>query len=90
MEKFKYGIMVIDPMKPLKNGSYEVVHFVGYWEKPTDEDANRLREELRIDSDIGLRDIADKVIMYPATEDCLKFYNDQAEVDGIFNEPNPN
>jgi hypothetical protein len=92
MKKFTHGIMVIDPLNPVdvNDENVTVVHFVGYWKKPNDADADRVREELRNDPDFELRDIVDRLVMYPATEGCLKYYNDQAEADGIFNEPNLN
>ena len=93
MEKFKYGIMVIDPKKPLPNGDYKVIHFVGYWEElDWDVEAERLREELRTDPDFEYyREIVDRLLFYPATEDCLKFYNDMSGANTIFfDEPNQN
>jgi len=93
MEKFKCGIIVIDPLNPEDMGTENttVIHFVGYWEEPKDWDveADRLREELRTDPDFEYyRDIVDRLMMYPATEDCLKFYNDMGEIDGIFDDKN--
>jgi len=87
MEKFTHGIMVVDPLVKFENGDYEVVHFVGYWEEPADWDieANRVREELRTDPDFNYDDV-DRLIFYPATEGCLKYYNDMGEEDGIFND----
>lgn len=90
MKKFTHGIMVINPNEPLEDDNYNVVHFVGYWQEPTDADADYLREELRNDPEFKLQNIVDELVMYRATEDCLKFYNDQAEADMIFDEPNLN
>jgi hypothetical protein len=86
MEKFKYGIMVIDPLNPedMDSENVTVIHFVGYWDEPQDWDveADRLREELRTDPDFEYyRDIVDRLLMYPATEDCLKYYNDMVDTD---------
>ena len=93
MEKFKYGIMVIDPLNPEDFGREDVtvIHFVGYWEEPEDWDmeADRLREELRTDPEFEqYREIVDRLFMYPATEDCLQHFNDTIEADGIFNDIN--
>lgn len=92
MEKFKYGIMVIDPLNPLDvDDDVTVIHFVGYWEEPKDWDveADRLREELRVDPMFEeYWEIVDRLMMYPATEDCLKYYNDMGEKDGIFEDKN--
>jgi hypothetical protein len=95
MEKFKYGIMVIDPLNPddLGTENVTVIHFVGYWEKlDWDIEAERLREELRTDPDFTdyFKDIADRLKFYPATEDCLKYYNDMDEINKFLDEPNQN
>ena len=91
MEKFKYGIMVVDPKNPENtNENLITIHFAGYWKKPTDADADNLREELRNDLEFELRDAVDRFVMYPATKGCLEFYNAQAEADGIFDNPNLN
>ena len=89
MKKFKCGIMVIDPLNPEDNDdeNVTVIHFVGYWKEPADWDveADRLREELRTDPDFEYyRENVDRLLMYPATEDCLKYYNDMGVKDGIF------
>ena len=86
MKKFTHGIMIIDKSKPLENGDYPVVHFVGYWKEPTNADVNSLREDLRNDPQFKLRDIIDELTFYPATEDCLKFYNDLCEEEGAFDD----
>ena len=92
MEKFKYGIMVIDPLNPIDvDDDATVIHFVGYWEEPLDWDveADRLREELRNDLEFEeYWEIIDRLMFYPATEECLKHFNDMGEEDGIFNDKN--
>ena len=88
MNKFTHGIMVIDPLNTddLDSENVSVVHFVGYWSEPKDWDAeaNRLREELRTDPDEYYRPMIDRLLFYPATADCLKYYNDICEEDGCF------
>ena len=82
--------MVIDPlMKSDDDGNYEIIHFVGYWEAPEDWDveADRLREELRTDPEFNYENI-DTLLMYPATPDCLRYYNEMGEADGIFKDKN--
>ena len=93
MEKFKYGIMVIDPanLEDIGSDDATVIHFVGYWEEPEDWDveADRLREELRNDPEFEeYWEIVDRLLMYPATEECLKHYNDMGEEDGIIDDNN--
>ena len=83
--------MVIDPAIVDENGDYEIIHFVGYWEEPKDWDveADRLREELRTDPDFDYEESIDRLLMYPASVDCLEYYNDMGEADGIFDENFP-
>ena len=93
MEKFTHGIMVIDPLNPEDFGgeNLTVIHFVGYWSEPADWDAEaeRLREELRNDPDFEYyREIVDRLIMYPATEGCLKYYNNMTGADEVFDDKN--
>ena len=78
--------MIINPNKPLENGNYEVVHFVGYWIEPTDVDVDSLRNELRTDPEFELQEIVDELEFLPATEGCLKYYNDQVEADNVFDD----
>jgi hypothetical protein len=91
MKKFKYGIMVVDPLNPEDVGTetVTVVHFVGYWEEPAswDIEADRLREELRTDPDFEYyRKMIDRLVFYPATEDCLKYYNEMVDDKKVWNE----
>lgn len=82
--------MVIDPNEVIgDDDSYTIIHFVGYWEKPTDADADHIKEELRNDPEFGIGDKVDELRFYPATPGCLKHYNDQGEADGIFEKEFP-
>jgi hypothetical protein len=89
MEKFKYGIMVINPNEPLENGDYEVLHFVGYWEKPGVYDFEHITEEIRTDPEFGLVEIADQLVCVPATQDCVDYYNEVCKTDGAFDIDEP-
>lgn len=86
MKRFTHGIMVINPNDLSDEDNYEVIHFAGYWEEPTDDDANALREELRNDPQFNFRDIVDKLRFLPATKDCIKYFNDMIEEDKLKNE----
>lgn len=66
----KYGLMVIDPSQ--EGEMLDILHFVGYWEQPTQQDADMLREELKTDESFGLTEMADKVIIIPAPDDIVK------------------
>ena len=47
MRKFTHGIMVLNVKRTTENGDYPVVHFVGYWEEPTKEDIEHIKNELK-------------------------------------------
>lgn len=66
MEKFKYGLMVIDPTQD--GDMMDIIHFVGYWEKPTINDAKSLMEELKTDNTFGLTEIAHRLDILPAPD----------------------
>lgn len=69
----KYGLMVIDGRQE-DDEAVDVIHFVGYAEKPNKVDADNLREELRTDSEFGLTEIADHLVILPATKKVLDYY----------------
>ena len=76
MEKFTHGIIVVNPSMANEDGDVPVVHFVGYWNEPTEDDIDSLQHELETDEEFGLTDIANDLIYLPATEDILNYYND--------------
>ena len=77
MKEFTHGLMVIVPP------NLNVVHFVGFWEEPTVRDAMNLREELTNDPEFGLQDVIDKLVILPATDEVLKYYNDEIKENSI-------
>lgn len=73
LRDIKYGLMVIDPETlDESTDTLEIVHFVGYWNEPTLDDANSLREELRTDEEFGLTEIADRLEIYPAPDEVVE------------------
>ena len=62
----KYGLMVIDPTQ--EGEMMDIIHFVGYWEEPSKEDADQLREELMTDEEFGLTEIAHRLDILPAPD----------------------
>ena len=66
VKDIKYGLMVIDPTQ--EGEMMDILHFVGYWEKPTLRDANLLREELMTDEEFGLCEIAHRLDILPAPD----------------------
>ena len=68
----KYGLIVIDPKQ--EGEMMDILHFVGYWNKPTKNDANSLREELMEDEEFGLTEIAHRLDILPAPDYIVKEY----------------
>jgi hypothetical protein len=71
----KYGLIVVDP---LQKGEYlDILHFVGYWDKPTKQDADLLRKELQEDVEFELTEIAHRLDILPCPGNLLgEFLND--------------
>lgn len=68
----KYGLMVIDPTQ--EDEMMDILHFVGYWEKPTKSDADSLRQELLTDEEFGLTEIAHRLDILPAPDYIVQEY----------------
>ncbi len=66
IKDIKYGLMVIDPTQ--EGEMMDILHFVGYWDKPTKIDADSLREELMTDEEFGLTEIAHRLDILPAPD----------------------
>ena len=90
MEKFKYGIIGVNPNKPNENDTLEILHFVGYWEEPNEDDVLELWEELKNTEEFGLQDQIDEIELIPATDVVLEYYNNTVDWDEIENETNSN
>ena len=70
VKDIKYGLMVIDPTQ--EGEMMDILHFVGYWEKPTKTDVDSLREELINDEEFGLTEIAHRLDILPAPDYIVK------------------
>jgi hypothetical protein len=68
----KYGLMVVDPTQ--ESEMLDILHFVGYWNKPNKQDAESLREELMTDKEFGLTEIAHRLDILPAPDYIVKKY----------------
>jgi hypothetical protein len=66
VKDIKYGLIVIDPTQ--EGEMMDILHFVGYWGKPTKTDADSLREELINDEEFGLTEIAHRLDILPAPD----------------------
>ena len=85
MEKFKYGIVVLHPTRIDDDGNHLVVHFAGYWKKPTKADFKHIKDELTNNPEFEFTDIIDELEYLPATKEYIDFFNDICEEAGIFN-----
>jgi hypothetical protein len=67
------GLIAIDPMSEDKE-MVDIVHFVGYWNKPTKKEVEHLKEELKTDEEFGLTEIADRLVILPAPDHIVEHY----------------
>jgi hypothetical protein len=79
IKDIKYGLMVIDPTQ--EGEMMDILHFVGYWAKPTKVDADLLREELMTDEEFGLTEIAHRLDILPAPNYIVKKFIGNLEDD---------
>jgi hypothetical protein len=77
IKDIKYGLIAIDPIQ--EGEMKDILHFCGYWEKPSDADAISLKHELMTDESFGLTKIADRLVILPAPDEIIKHYLDQVE-----------
>jgi len=72
-KEIKYGMIAVP--RGLKNIEVEdVVHFVGFWEKPGESDYNAIREELETDPEFGLIDMEFDLLEAP--QEIFDFYKE--------------
>lgn len=86
MEKFTHGIIAVNPNQPLENGDLAVLHFVGYWSEPQEEDVASLWDELCNDEDFGLKDQIHEIELYPAPQEVVEHYNSVVDWDDVEND----
>lgn len=68
----KYGLIAIDPMQ--EGDMKDIVHFCGYWTKPSKQNADQLRQELLEDESFGLTEIANRLDILPAPDYIVQEY----------------
>lgn len=81
MEKFTHGIMVVNPNNLDENGDIPVLHFVGYWNEPTENDVMSLWDEFNEDDSFALQDQINEIELLPAPEDVIEYYNSVIDFD---------
>jgi len=72
VKDIKYGLIVVDPTQ--ESEMMDILHFVGYWSEPTENDAKLLRKELMTDEEFGLTEIAHRLDILPAPDYIVKEY----------------
>lgn len=70
--EIRYGLIVVDPTQ--EGESLDILHFVGYWTKPTESDIESLRIELMEDDEFGLSEISHRLDILPAPEYIVEEY----------------
>lgn len=65
----KYGLIVIDSEE---EGDKNILHFCGYENPVTKEDADALRHELMTDEEFGLTEIIHRLDILPCPDELLK------------------
>lgn len=76
MEKFTHGIIAVDPENIDENDNLTIIHFIGLWNKPTLEEFLEFSNEIKTDPEFGLVDIADRLVIVPATQEIVDMYNE--------------
>lgn len=77
IKDIKYGLIAVDPTQ--EGDMKDILHFCGYWNKPSKEDAESLLEELKTDEEFGLTEIADRLVIIPAPEDIVEHFINNTE-----------
>lgn len=65
VENFKFGLIILDEAR-------HMLHFCGYISKPTKEDREHLRSELKTDKSFGLTEKDNLVILDASQEQIYK------------------
>lgn len=63
---FTHGVIAVDKDE-------NVLHFIGYFELPTEQDYEQLHKELQQDEELGL--IGVSFTLEPASDNILKYFN---------------
>ena len=81
----KYGLIALLPMEfshlleeeleEYEDG-FAIVHFCGYQVPPSEDDREKLQEELERDFRFGLTEVADKIIIKDAESELVQLYKD--------------
>lgn len=79
MEKFTHGVMAINPNNKDENDDLEILHFVGYWNEPDEDDVIEIWEILKNDNTFTSNHNIDEVELIPAPEEIVDYFNNSIE-----------
>lgn len=68
---FTHGIVAVCP------NTGDLLHFVGYWEKPGVSDYLSLNRELKVDEELGM--VGTEFILIPAPADVVELFAENRE-----------
>lgn len=71
IESLKFGLIILDE-------AGHMLHFCGYAHKPTNEDRENLRNELKTDGSFGLTE-KDNLVILDASQEQINFYREKLE-----------
>jgi hypothetical protein len=77
MKKFTHGIMAVDPLNE-EDEKVAIVHFIGLWQEPTEEEFEIYANEIRTDPKYGHTDIADRLVIIQAPPEIVEIYFNMA------------
>lgn len=72
--RFTHGLVVIDPANDTSE-QRAVIHFVGFWTEPSEEDIAELKNELKTSEEFGLQEIADTLLIESADQTVVDYMN---------------
>jgi len=72
--KINYGLIAVLPDPSGKEEELEILHFCGYESEPNQKDIEYLHEELKTDEEFGLVEVADRLVIIPASKDIVEIY----------------
>ena len=72
--KINYGLIAVLPDPSQKEEMLEILHFCGYESEPGENEIESLHQELKVDEEFGLVDVADKLVIISAPQEIFDFY----------------
>lgn len=79
MKKFTHGIIFVDPTNIDDNDDVAIVHFIGLWGEPTEEQVTGYIEEVRNDPQFGVGELMNRLVVIEAPPEIVEIYNKMYE-----------